>query len=422
MTFHDLRLNEPLVRAVHAAGYTRPTPIQNQAIPHILAGHDVLGCAQTGTGKTAAFALPILQRLAEHPSKHRSLLGPRALVLCPTRELAQQIFESFKTYGSHGKMRTAVVYGGVGKGAQAAALRKGVDVLIATPGRLLDLMQDGFAGVGAVEILVLDEADRMLDMGFLPDIRRIIGRTPRERQNLLFSATMPSAMKHLADDILRDPVRVEASRVSSPATTVEHFVHFVEKWDKPKYLAKLLAEAGNNRALIFTRTKRGADRLVRELDHLGIRAAALHGDKTQGTRTRVLEEFRAGKNPILVATDIAARGLDIDDISHVYNYDLSSEPEAYVHRIGRSGRAGASGTAVSLCSIEERAHLRAIERLVGKPLQRIVNGVVHEPTQRELAAATIGAPTNGAAPSSGSARRTRRPRAASFSRSGRSRW
>src|SRR5262245_12857202 len=240
MTFHDLRLLEPLMKAVQAAGYTRPTAIQNQAIPHILAGRDVLGCAQTGTGKTAAFALPILQRLAEHPSKHRSLLGPRALVLCPTRELAQQIHESFKTYGSHSKMRCAVVFGGVGKGAQAAALRKGVDVLVATPGRLLDLMQDGAAGLKAVEILVLDEADRMLDMGFLPDIQRIINRTPRERQNLLFSATMPYAMQHLADQILRDPVRVEASRVSSAAVTIEHFVHFVEKWDKPKYLAKLL--------------------------------------------------------------------------------------------------------------------------------------------------------------------------------------
>jgi ATP-dependent RNA helicase RhlE len=260
-------------------------------------------------------------------------------------------------------------------------------------------------------------------MGFLPDIRRIIGRTPRERQNLLFSATMPYAMQHLADDILRDPVRVEASRVSSAATTIEHFVHFVEKWDKPKYLARLLAEEGNNRCLVFTRTKRGADRLVRELSHQGIRAAALHGDKTQGIRTRTLEEFRSGKNPILVATDIAARGLDIDEISHVYNYDLSHEPEAYVHRIGRSGRAGATGIAISLCSIEERAHLRAIEKLVGQPLQRVsADGTVEAVSAAATATATAGASANGKPAAAAPSRRSRRGRSAAFSRSSRSRW
>ncbi len=370
MTFESLRLAEPLLHAVRAAGYTRPTPIQVKAIPHVLDGHDVLASAQTGTGKTAAFALPIIQRLAETPPKHRSRLGPRALVLCPTRELAQQIDESFRTYGSHSETRVAVVYGGVGKRLQARALRLGIDVLVATPGRLLDLMQEGVAGVSPVEILVLDEADRMLDMGFLPDIRRILARVPRDRQTLLFSATMPAEMRRLAEDILHKPVAVQVAPVSSVAATVEHWVHFVEKRDKPALLAKLLRRTGHSRALVFTRTKRGADRLVRDLHRLGTLAAALHGDKAQSTRTRILSEFKDARTRILVATDIAARGLDIDDISHVYNYDLSHEPETYVHRVGRSGRAEASGTAVSLCSSEERAHLRAIEKLVGRPLLR----------------------------------------------------
>ncbi len=370
MTFESLRLAEPLLHAVRAAGYTRPTPIQHKAIPQILDGHDVLASAQTGTGKTAAFALPIIQRLAETPPKHRSRLGPRALVLCPTRELAQQIDESFRTYGSYSGTRVAVVYGGVGKRLQARALRLGIDVLVATPGRLLDLMQEGVAGVSPVETLVLDEADRMLDMGFLPDIRRILARVPRDRQTLLFSATMPEEMRRLAQDILHNPVSVHVARVSSVATTVEHWVHFVERREKPALLAKLLRRSGHSRALVFTRTKRGADRLVRDLHKLGTHAAALHGDKAQSTRTRILAEFRDARTRILVATDIAARGLDIDDISHVYNCDLPHEPETYVHRVGRSGRAGASGTAVSLCSSEERSHLRAIEKLVGRPLLR----------------------------------------------------
>ncbi|MBI5863777.1 MAG: DEAD/DEAH box helicase [Planctomycetes bacterium] len=338
MSFENLKLSETILRAIQAAGYTQPTPIQAQAIPLVLEGRDVLGCAQTGTGKTAAFAFPIIHRLTHMPPAHDSVLGPRALVLCPTRELAQQIHDAFLEYG---------------KGS-----------------RLLDLVQQGHAGLSAVEILVLDEADRMLDMGFLPDIRRILSKLPKKRQNLLFSATMPPAMEHLAHEILHNPIRVEASRQSSPAETVEHWVHFVESWDKPKRLAELLTETPHTRALVFTRTKRGADRLAHQLDRLGVKAAALHGDMVQKDRTRVLESFRSGDTPVVVATDIAARGLDIDDISHVYNYELSHEPETYVHRIGRAGRAGATGTAVTLCSIEERATLQSVERLIGQPLRR----------------------------------------------------
>ncbi len=419
MKFENLGLAESLLSAIQAVGYQKPTPIQNSAIPPVLEGRDVLGCAQTGTGKTAAFALPIIQRLSQNKPKRESLLGPRALVLCPTRELAQQIYESFVAYGASSKIRCAVVFGGVGKQLQIRALRRGIDVLVATPGRLLDLMNDGHAGVKAVEILVLDEADRMLDMGFLPDIQRILNRLPRDRQNLLFSATMPSAMKHLADSILHNPVRVEASRVSSAATTIEHRVHFVEKWDKTKLLAKLLATEPHTRTLVFTRTKRGADRLVRDLERHGIQAAALHGDKTQGTRTRVLDDFRVARTPILVATDIAARGLDIDDISHVYNYELSAEPEAYVHRIGRSGRAGATGIAVSLCSIEERSHLRAIERLVGAPLQRAGESA---PGEAAVGAGTEAAQTGVASAPSRNLRRRPAGRSRAGAGGRRSRW
>ncbi len=413
MKFEELGLSPPLLAAIRASGYARPTPIQTQAIPHILAGKDVLGSAQTGTGKTAAFALPIIQRLTESSSKHNSLLGPRALVLCPTRELAQQIFESFQTYDGTKKQRIAVVFGGVAQGAQARALRKGLEVLVATPGRLLDLMQQGLAGVGAVEVLVLDEADRMLDMGFLPDIKRILSRVPKVRQTLMFSATMPPAMEHLAHTILHEPVHVQVARVSSAATTVEHWVHFVEKWDKPALLARLLAETEATRSLIFTKTKRGADRLVRELERRGVDAVALHGDKTQGTRTRVLESFRNGKTPVLVATDIAARGLDIDEISHVYNYDVPPEAETYVHRVGRSGRAEATGTAISLCGIDERADLRAIERLVGAALRRADGSPAPAgeitPGYAQSSSAAPGSPAP-AAPPPGSPSRWKKPR------------
>lgn len=394
MCFEDLRLIEPLLRAVHTAGYRTPTPIQSSAIPHVLAGHDVLGCAQTGTGKTAAFALPILQRLSgrkatplpagagagggscaqpRHPRParpHRAGDACRTLVLCPTRELAQQIHDSFQTYGHYTGIRQTVVYGGVNQNPQARALQGGVDILIATPGRLLDLMGQRLVSLAGVEILVLDEADRMLDMGFLPDIRRILAQVPQQRQTLLFSATMPDSIRKLANDILQNPVPVQVTRVSAPAATVAHWVYHVEPPEKPMLLARLLARTPRARALVFTRTKRGADKLTRHLLRAGVRAAALHGNKSQGARTRALAEFRSARTPVLVATDIAARGLDIDDIAQVFNYDLTPDPETYVHRIGRTGRAGASGTAVSFCSAQERPNLRGIERLIRTALRR----------------------------------------------------
>jgi ATP-dependent RNA helicase RhlE len=384
MRFEDLRLIEPLLRAVRTAGYCTPTPIQSQAIPHVLAGRDVLGCAQTGTGKTAAFALPILQRLSAHTMDHpapitrfrsrpRGSTAPfariRALVLSPTRELAQQIHDSFQTYGQYTGVRQTVIYGGVNQNPQARALQAGVDVLVATPGRLLDLMEQRLVSLGGIEILVLDEADRMLDMGFLPDIRRILAQVPRQRQTLLFAATMPAPIRQLAQDILRDPVAVQVARVSSPAPTVAHWVYHVEPLDKPALLTRLLGRTPRARALVFTRTKHGADKLTRRLLQSGIRAAALHGNKSQGARTRALAEFRSAHTPVLVATDLAARGLDVDDIAQVFNYDLTPDPETYVHRIGRTGRAGASGTAVSFCSSQERANLRGIERLLRQALQ-----------------------------------------------------
>ena len=410
MQFEELRLNEPLLRAVRAAGYQTPTPIQVNAIPIALAGRDVLGCAQTGTGKTAAFALPVLQRLSEgvagaagaagartahangrandtprQPAgrsgrgrpAHRTGGAPspcniRALVLCPTRELAQQIHSSFVTYGAHTGIRMTAVYGGVNQNPQVRAIRAGADVLIATPGRLLDLMNQGFVNLAGVEMLVLDEADRMLDMGFLPDIRRILSQIPQQRQSLLFSATMPAAIRALADDMLRDPVPVEVARISSPAETVSHWVYHVQTPQKTSLLMHLLASIPRARALVFTRTKHGADRLTRHLLAAGVPAAALHGNKSQGARNRALDEFRSAKTPVLVATDLAARGLDVEDIAQVINYDLTRDPEAYVHRIGRTGRAGAAGTAISFCTDQERGDLRAIERLLRLPLQRVV--------------------------------------------------
>jgi len=368
MRFEDLRLNEPLLRAVRAARYVHPTPVQVEAIPLVLAGRDVLGCAQTGTGKTAAFALPILQRLSDRTARPKGRI--RTLVLCPTRELAQQIHDSFCTYGRHTGLRYAVVFGGVKQNTQVRALRAGVDILIATPGRLLDLMGQGLVDVAAIEILVLDEADRMLDMGFAPDLRRILAQVPRQRQTLLFSATMPSAIRKLADNILRDPASVQVSRVSSPTPSVAHWVYHVEKLEKPTLLTQLLADTPRTRTLVFTRTKHGADKVVRHLEKSGVRAAALHGNKSQNARTRALAEFRSAKTPVLVATDIAARGLDVDDISHVINYDLTTEPEIYVHRIGRTGRAGASGVAFTFCTSQEHDSLRAIERLIREPLQQ----------------------------------------------------
>ncbi len=369
MTFRDLNLIDPLLRAVRAEGYTEPTPIQVQAIPHILAGRDLVGCAQTGTGKTAAFALPILQTL--HTTTQRSATpqrkrpaGIRALVLSPTRELATQIGDSFAAYGRHTGLLRAVIYGGVGQHPQVQALGRGVDILVATPGRLLDLMGQGVVRLNTVEIFVLDEADRMLDMGFIHDVRRIISTLPKQRQTLLFSATMPPDIQDLADQILHDPVHVE---VTPQATTVEKItqsVYFVDKQNKRALLEHILTDQTMRRVLVFTRTKHGANKLAEQLERVPIQAEAIHGNKSQSARERALANFKAGRTRVLVATDIAARGIDVDDVTHVINYDLPNEPESYVHRIGRTARAGASGVAFSFCDAEERSYLQDIERLI----------------------------------------------------------
>jgi ATP-dependent RNA helicase RhlE len=362
-SFQTLGLSDPLQRAITAAGYETPTPIQSEAIPHLLAGRDVLGCAQTGTGKTAAFALPILDRLAR-ATRRPGARGPRALVLTPTRELALQINEGFATYGRHVAPKCAVVFGGVGQAPQVEAFRRNTDIIVATPGRLLDLMQQRHAPLDAVEMLVLDEADRMLDMGFIEPIRRIIGALPRQRQNLMFSATMPSEIQKLADKILVDPVRVAVSPVSSTAEKVRQWVLFVDRGHKRALLKEVLKDPAMSRVLIFTRTKHGANKVAEELDRTGVGAAAIHGNKSQNARQRALDAFKAGRVRVLVATDIAARGIDVDGITHVVNFEIPDEPESYVHRIGRTARAGASGVALSFCDAEERGSLRDIERLI----------------------------------------------------------
>ena len=366
MQFEDLTLDDDLVRAVRAAGYTVPTPIQARAIPHVLEGRDVLGCAQTGTGKTAAFALPILQRLGRVPPP-RGQRPVRVLVLSPTRELAAQIGDFFASYGRHTSLTATVIFGGVGQEAQTRALRQGVDILVATPGRLLDLMGQGFVRMDRLEVLVLDEADRMLDMGFIHDVRRIIAALPRQRQTLFFSATLPRDIQDLARDILRDPVRVEVTPAATTLETTRQEVYLVEKPDKRALLAHLLEDPAITRALVFTRTKHGADRLVRYLGRHG-QAEAIHGNKSQNARERALANFKRGTTRALIATDIAARGLDVDAVSHVINFDLPNEPEVYVHRIGRTGRAGASGIALSFCDLDEREYLADIERLIRMPL------------------------------------------------------
>ncbi len=380
MTFSEFGFSPELLRAVAARKYTEPTPIQEKAIPHVLAGRDLLGCAQTGTGKTAAFALPILQKLGqtgraqERPSsgrkgKGRSPCPVRALVLTPTRELATQVSESFREYGKYTGLRQAVVYGGVSQVPQERALRGGVDILVATPGRLLDLMSQGLVKLGAIEVFVLDEADRMLDMGFIHDIRRLVDKLPSRRQSLFFSATIPGDILRLSKTILRDPVRVSATPQETAPEAVEHFVYFVEKQDKPALLKHLLADPALRNVLVFTRTRHGADRVARHLALARIPAEAIHGDKTQAARERALEKFRRGKARILVATDIAARGLDIVGLSHVLNYDLPNEPDSYIHRTGRTGRAGATGIALSFCDVGERPFLPGIELLIRRHLK-----------------------------------------------------
>ena len=363
MKFVDLRLIEPILRAVSGAGYTTATPIQAQTIPVAMRGRDVVGIAQTGTGKTAAFALPILHRL----STERRRLEPkrcRVLVLAPTRELSAQILDSFNTYGRHLRVAAALAIGGVSIAPQVRALAPGVDVLVATPGRLLDLVQTRALRLDAVDILVLDEADRMLDMGFIHDIRKIVAQLPAERQTLFFSATMPQAIAELAGAMLRDPVRVAVTRVATTAERIDQRIIHLDRAAKPAALAELLRREPIDRALVFARTKHGADKVVRGLAKAGIAAQAIHGNKTQPQRERVLAAFRAGRVKTLIATDIAARGIDVDGISHVINYDLPNIPESYVHRIGRTARAGAAGTAISFCAADEVPHLRAIEKLI----------------------------------------------------------
>jgi ATP-dependent RNA helicase RhlE len=368
--FSALKLCNPILEAIKSEGYETATPIQAKAIPIILTGKDVLGCAQTGTGKTAAFAVPILHRLNERrlalqPRK------PRCLVLAPTRELAVQISDSFKAYGKGLGITRTVIFGGVGQNPQVDALRKGVEVLIATPGRLIDLMEQRHVDLSAIEILVLDEADRMLDMGFIQPLRRIVATIPQHRQTLMFSATMPSEIRQLANQMLKQPETVEVARVSSTADQIEETVYRVEKRDKPALLAHLVKELPMYRTIVFTKTKHGADRVVRHLHKYDIKSEAIHGNKSQNSRQRALHSFSTNKIPVLVATDIASRGIDVDGITHVVNYDLTHEPETYVHRIGRTARAGASGCAVSFCDHEERSNLRAIEKLIRRQLKVI---------------------------------------------------
>jgi ATP-dependent RNA helicase RhlE len=372
MPFDKLGLIEPLLRAVGSEGYTLATAIQKQAIPHVLAGKDLLGCAQTGTGKTAAFALPLLHRMSD-PAQTKRHVGPRVLVLAPTRELAVQIMESFRVYGKHLSLYYGVILGGVSQGSQVATLRRGVDVLVATPGRLLDLMSQGCVPLADVETLVLDEADRMLDMGFIDPIRRIISKLPAKRQNLLFSATMPAAIATLAGNILRDPAKVSVAPAATTVDTVAQSVYFVRQSDKRTLLHEVLRDPALTRAIVFTRTKAGANRVTRDLNAAGVTADAIHGNKSQNARQNALTGFRSGKMRVLVATDIAARGIDVDGISHVINFELPNEPESYVHRIGRTARAGASGVALSFCDAAERTYLRDIERLTRRSISVVAN-------------------------------------------------
>ena len=361
--FQNFKLDDAITRALAEEKYVTPTPIQAQTIPTAMAGRDVIGIAQTGTGKTAAFALPILHRLAGNPRalEHKTC---RVLVLSPTRELSGQILDSFRAYGRHLRLKSALAIGGVSMGAQVRSLLHGVDILVATPGRLLDLVQSNALRLGGVECFVLDEADRMLDMGFIADIRKTVARLPAHRQTLMFSATMPGAIADLAAHMLRDPVKVAVTPTASTAERIEQRVIRVDRAAKPAILVDLLRQETIDRALVFTRTKHGADKVVRRLAQAGIAAEAIHGNKSQGQRERVLAAFRSGKVRTLVATDIAARGIDVDGISHVVNFDLPNVPETYVHRIGRTARAGAAGIAISLCDTEEMAFLRDIEKLI----------------------------------------------------------
>jgi ATP-dependent RNA helicase RhlE len=366
MTFSQLDLIEPILRALNTEGYSTPTPIQQQAIPYLLEGRDLLGIAQTGTGKTAAFAIPILQLLDQNKVNQKGPRPIRALILTPTRELAIQIEESFAAYGRNLPIRTTVIFGGVSQFAQVNALRAGVDVLVATPGRLLDLMNQGHVSLRNLERFVLDEADRMLDMGFIHDVRKVIAKLPAKRQSLFFSATMPDDVAKLADTILNNPAKVEVTPVSTTAEKVDQVVYFVSKSDKKKLLVDVLTNDALKSVLVFTRTKHGADHVVKDLRKAGIEAEAIHGNKSQNARQKALGGFKNGTLRVLIATDIAARGIDVDELSCVINYEIPNIPETYVHRIGRTGRAGHDGRAMSFCDDEEQAYLRDIQKLIGK--------------------------------------------------------
>lgn len=383
MLFQELNLIEPILKALKQEGYTQPTPIQEQAIPLILQGKDVLGCAQTGTGKTAAFAIPILQLLYQQKQQHKEQKTIKSLILTPTRELAIQIEESFNAYGRNTGLKHLVVFGGVSQNPQTEVLKRGVDILVATPGRLLDLMNQRFVNLQHVQILVLDEADRMLDMGFVNDVKKVIAKLPQKRQTLFFSATMPKEIQGLADSILNKPEKIEVTPVSSTAETIEQAVFMVEKSDKKDLLLHVLKDKSIQTALVFTRTKHGADKVVKDLLRANITAEAIHGNKSQNARQRALSNFKARTTRILVATDIAARGIDVDELTHVINFELPNIPETYVHRIGRTGRAGASGIALSFCDAEEQDFLKDIHKLINKTIP--VSNHPYPPRQGSMA-------------------------------------
>lgn len=368
MRFEELNIITPIMKALEAEGYEAPTPIQERAIPAILAGRDLLGCAQTGTGKTAAFTIPLLQILNRERIDEKDLCTIKALILVPTRELAVQIGESLSAYGRYTRIRHTVVFGGVSQAPQTKLLSAGIDILVATPGRLLDLMGQGYVRLDHIKFFVLDEADRMLDMGFLHDVKKIMTKLPAAKQMLLFSATMPSEIKSMADNILSNPAKVEVTPVSSTVDTIDQSVYFVEKRDKKALLIKLLRNKSVDSVLVFTRTKHGADNVVRNLAKARITAQAIHGDKSQIARQNALNNFKSKRTKVLVATDIAARGIDVKELSHVINFDLPNIPETYVHRIGRTGRAGMGGTALSFCDNEEKAYLRDIQRLISREI------------------------------------------------------
>ncbi len=423
--FAQLGLSSSLVRQVARAGYDAPTPIQAEAIPPLLKGRDVLGCAQTGTGKTAAFALPILDRLvsgrrkAGRPARGSGPAPIRALVLAPTRELAAQIRDSFETYGADSGLRAFAIFGGVSKGPQVSALRRGIDVLVATPGRLLDLMGEGVVRLGDVSTFVLDEADRMLDMGFVNDVRRISRALPEQRQTLLFSATMPREIEALARSLLQDPVRIAVDPVASTGEPIAQSVCFVETKRKVALLLELLDRGEVESALVFTRTKHMANRLSQKLERAGVQADAIHGNKSQAARERALASLKAGRTRVVVATDVAARGIDVKDLSHVVNYELPVDAESYVHRVGRTGRAGRTGVALSLCASDERSRLRAIERLTGQKIRVEALPEGFDPGEPSAAPSDGGRGRTGGRPGAGRGNRSRTARGNGAARQGR---